>query len=138
VDPSIRKGIRRRSDWIRRSPPGVVGDYVRLNKKRRDRVDALFLAERKLKPGEVTSLVERLYEEKLSEERLRRRARSNRSKALASMRRLRERPKYKDETVVRNNARMSPQELALAAASSVDELTELARDQTEGNPFWYH
>lgn len=134
MDPSIRKGIRRRSDWMRRNPGGA-GDYIRLDKRSRDRVDALFLSERKLKANEVTSLVEELKEEKLRK----RRTGDIRNKALAAMRQLSERLKYKDETVVKNVAgKMTAKQLRIAASSSEDDLAELARVQYEGNPFFYH
>jgi hypothetical protein len=133
MDPSIRRGIQRRRDWIRRYP-GTAGDYIRLQKADRDRVDKLFMAQRKLKSGEVTNLVERLTEERLKK----RRTGNIRAKALASMRRFSERESYRDENVVANVRKMTSTQLRLAAASSVDELTDLARIQEEGNPFFYH
>jgi hypothetical protein len=134
MDPSIRKGIQRRRDWIRRYP-GAAGDYIRLDKKSREKVDKLFMAERKLKPNEVTFLVEDLTEERLRK----RRTGDLRNKALASIRRLEdESERYRDETVVKNVGRMGPAQLRTAAASSVDELINLARVQQQGNPFWYH
>jgi hypothetical protein len=133
MDPSIRRGIQRRRDWIRRNP-GTAGEYIRLQKSQRDKVDKLFLSDRKLRPGEVTNLVERLNEERLKK----RRTGDIRSKALASMRRLSDRRSYRDESVVANVKKMTPTQLRLAAASSVDELTDLARLQEDGNPFFYH
>jgi|SRR5438105_1333373 hypothetical protein len=133
VDPSIRKGIQRRRDWIRRYP-GTAGDYIRLQKTDREKVDRLFMAQRKLKSGEVTNLVERLTEERLKK----RRVGDIRAKALASMRRFSNSDQYRDKTVVANVKKMTPTQLRLAAASSVDELTDLARIQEDGNPFFYH
>lgn len=92
------------------------------------------MAQRKLKPGEVTNLVERLTEERLK----RRRVSNIRDKALASMRRFSNNDQYRDQTVVANVKKMTQQQLRIAAASSVDELTDLARIQEDGNPFFYH
>lgn len=133
VDPSIRKGIQRRRDWIRRHP-GAAGDYIRLQKADRDKVDKLFMAQRKLKSGEVTLLVEKLTEDRLKK----RRVGNIRAKALANMRRFSDRDSYRDTSVVANVKKMTPTQLRLAAASSVDELTDLARIQEDGNPFFYH
>lgn len=142
MDPLIRRGVKRRSDWIRRHPggtkegfPGGALDYVRLSKADRDKVDKLFLVERRLKAGEVSSLVE-----KLTGDRLRRqRAVNLRNNALKNMRsKLSYKHRYHDETVVGNTGRMTKAEAELAASSSEDELTELARAEVEGNPFWYH
>lgn len=134
MDPSIKKGIRKRRDWIRRYP-GAAGDYIRLNKVDRDKVDALFIADRRLEANEVTSLVERLTENRL----LRRRVAGVRTRALANMRlHLSDATRYRDKTVVTNVKRMSPKQAKMASAASVDELIDLARIQTEGNPFWYH
>lgn len=133
MDPSVRKGIQRRRDWIRRYP-GTAGDYIRLHKRDRDKVDDLFTTDRKLKPNEVTRLVE-----DLTEDRLRKRRTGNlRDRALASLRRLTERERYRDATVVKNVRKMSAGQLRTATASSVDDLVDLARIQEEGNPFWYH
>lgn len=141
MDPSIRKGIQKRRDWIRRHPggtkegfPGGALDYIRLDPKDRDKVDALFTSGRKLKANEVSSLVERLTDNRLKRNRIA----NLRKAALASMRRLQPRRHYKDDTVLKNNKRMTSRELKIAAASTVDEITELARNQSEGNPFWYH
>lgn len=135
MDPSIRKGIRRRSDWIRRNPWGGR-NYIRvLTKADRAKVDALFLANRKLKPNEVTNLVEQLTEKQLARKRvagLRRRALLNMRDSLST------RPLYKEPTVVANNKKMSSRDLKIAAAASVDELLELASEQGLSNPFWYH
>lgn len=134
MDPSIRKGIRKRGDWIRRNP-GAAGDYIRLAKKDRDRVDSLFLANRRLKASEVSSLVERLTEERLKS----RRAGATRQKALNNMRaQLGDAEKFRDSTVVKNVGKMSPRQLKTAAVADVDQLIDLARIQAEGNPFWYH
>lgn len=134
MDPTIRKGIRKRSDWIRRNP-GAAGDYIRLNKRDRDRVDNLFLASRRLKANEVTSLVEKLTEQRLASRRIG----NIRNKALASLRRLEDdREKYRDSTVVANVKKMSQKQLQTAAAATVDQLIDLARIQEQGNPFWYH
>jgi hypothetical protein len=77
--------------------------------------------------------------ERLTEERLRkRRVGSIRDKALASLRRLSDRRHYRDPTVVGNVDKMSPKQLRMAAAATVDELTDLARIQEDGNPFFYH
>lgn len=134
MDPTVRKGVRRRSDWIRRNP-GTAGDYIRLNKRDRDKVDALFMAERKLKTGEVTTLVERLTEERL----LRRRTGDARAKALANIRmKLGSEPRYRDETVVKNVTRMTGSQARTASDATADHLIDLARVQEEGNPFWYH
>lgn len=92
------------------------------------------MAQRKLKSGEVTNLVERLTEERLKK----RRVGDIRAKALASMRRFSNSDQYRDKTVVANVKKMTPTQLRLAAASSVDELTDLARIQEDGNPFFYH
>ena len=134
VDPSITRGIRKRREWIRRHP-GAAGDYIRLDKVSRDKVDALFVADRKLRPNEVTSLVESLTERRL----LRRRVGDVRKRALANMRaNLSDATRYRDKTVVTNVKKMSPKQARMAAAASVDELIDLARIQNEGNPFWYH
>lgn len=134
MDPSIRKGIRKRSDWIRRNP-GTAGDYIRLSKADRDRVDNLFLTNRRLKANEVTTLVERLTEQRLAK----RRSGNIRQKALASLRRLdNESRRYRDSTVVANVGKMSPRQLKVAASATVDQLIDLARIQEQGNPFWYH
>lgn len=134
MDPSIRKGIRKRREWIRRNP-GAAGDYIRLTKSDRDKVDALFLADRKLQANEVTSLVERLTENRL----LRRRVAGARTRALANIRAtFSDTQRYRDKTVVDNVQKMSPKQARMAAAASTDELIQLARIQSEGNPFWYH
>lgn len=134
MDPSIRKGIEKRRNWIRRNP-GAAGDYIRLAKSDREKVDALFLATRRLKPNEVTLRVEELTEQRL----LRRRISNVRAKALASMRRLEdESERYRDKTVVDNVKKMSPKQVQVAAAASVDQLISLARVQEQGNLFWYH
>ena len=133
MDPSIRKAIGKRREWIRRNPGGA-GDYIRLTKADRDKVDKLFLETRRLKANEVTSLVERLTEDRLK----RRRIGSLRNKALANMRRLSDRRSYKDETVEANVKKMTTTQAKMAAAASVDELIDLARNQAKGNPFWYH
>lgn len=134
MDPSIKKGIQKRREWIRRNP-GAAGDYIRLGKEDRNRVDELFLANRRLKAHEVTSRVENL-----TEERLRKRRTGNlRDKALANLRaRLSDRERYRDVAVVTNVKKMSGKQLKQAATSSVDELINLARVAEEGNPFWYH
>lgn len=135
MDSSIRKGIARRRDWIRRNP-GSAGDYIRLNKTDRDRVDQLFLTTRRLKANEVTDLVERLTANRLE----RRRIGSLRNKALANMRaQLSDREKFNDSTVSRNTAeKMNAKQARFAATASVDDLIEQARVQSESNPFWYH
>jgi hypothetical protein len=134
MDPSLRKGIKRRTDWIRRNP-GSAGDYIRLTKADRDKVDALFLAERKLQPNEVSSLVERLTEKRLA----RRRVGDYRRKALENLRgNLGDRERYRDSTVAKNVAKMTPSQAKMAAAATTDQLVDLARIQEEGNPFWYH
>lgn len=134
MDPSITRGIRKRREWIRRNP-GAAGDYIRLDKVGRDKVDALFVADRKLQPNEVTSLVESLTERRL----LRRRVGDVRKRALANMRaNLSDVIRYRDKTVVTNVKKMSPKQAKMASAASVDELIDLARIQNEGNPFWYH
>lgn len=134
MDPSIRKGIQKRREWIRRNP-GAAGDYIRLNKGDRDKVDSLFLANRKLKANEVTSLVERLTDNRLQ----RRRVGNVKAKALANLRaRLVGATRYRDSTVVGNVKKMTPAQAKKAAVVSTDELIALARQQHEGNPFWYH
>jgi phage I-like protein len=142
VDPSIRKGIQKRREWIRRHPggtaegfPGGALDYIRLSKSDREKVDKLFLANRRLKANEVNSLVEKLTEKRLRSQRI-----SNvKTKALANLRaRLSDATRYRDATVVNNVKKMSPAQAKKAAAATVDELITLARVQEEGNPFWYH
>ena len=134
MDPDVRRGVRRRSEWIRRNP-GSAGDYIRLNKADRDRVDKLFMTERRLKANEVTSVVERLTEKRLTQ----RKTSNVKNKALANMRaQLSIRPSYGDKTVVANVKKMTAQEARKAAAASTDELIDLARLQYEGNPFYYH
>lgn len=134
MDPDVRRGIRKRQEWIRRNP-GSAGDYIRLKKADRDRVDSLFLTSRKLKANEVTSLVERLTETRL----VGRRKGTRVQQALANMRaKLSHLPSYKDKTVVGNTGKMAVPDSRLAAVSSTDELQALARPQYEGNLFFYH
>lgn len=134
MDPSVKKGIKRRQDWMRRYP-GAAGDYIRLRKSDRDRVDQLFLANRKLKANEVTSEVERLTEIRL----LRGRTDRARSRALTNIRaQLGDIEKYRDDTVVTNVRKMSTGELRTAATSNDQRLRDLASVQEPGNPFWYH
>lgn len=134
MDPSIRKGIQKRRDWIRRNP-GAAGDYIRLTVSDREKVDSLFTANRRLKANEITSKVEELTERRL----LRRRVGDVRKRALANMRaNLGDAERYREKTVVDNIRKMSPKQARMAAAASVDELITLARVQEEGNPFWYH
>ena len=134
MDPDVRKGIRRRQEWIRRNPGGA-GDYIRLSKIERDKVDKLFLANRKLKANEVSSLVERLTEKRLAQ----RRTGGIKNRALANIRaQLGIKPKYGDKTVVANVKKMTKVEAEMAAASTADELARLAYNQYEGNPFYYH
>lgn len=134
MDPSIRKGIRKRSDWIRRNPGGA-GDYIRLDKRSRERVDALFLEERRLKANEVSSLVD-----ELTEERLRKKRTGNlRNKALANLRaQLSIREKFHDQRVAKNVGKMSQPQLKVAATADENRLVTLASAQYEGNPFFYH
>jgi hypothetical protein len=142
MDPAIRKGIRKRSEWIRRHPggtkegfPGGALDYIRLDKRDREKVDKLFMADRRLKAGEVSSLVERLTVKRLQRQRVS----DVRRKALANLRgRLGDRLRYRDTTVVANVNKMTTAQARMAAAASTDELIDLARRQVEGNPFWYH
>ena len=134
MDPDVRRGIRRRQEWIRRNPGGA-GDYIRLSKADRDRVDSLFLTTRKLKANEVTSLVERLTVRRLSQKR----TGNLKARALANMRaQLGIKPKFGDKTVVANVKKMTPQEARVASTSSEAELAGLASVQYEGNPFFYH
>lgn len=130
----VSRGIRRRSDWIRRNP-GTAGDYIRLSKNDRAKVDKLFMTDRRLKANEVTSYVERLTEERLK----RRRTANVRAKALANIRaNLSDREKYADSTVVENVAQMTPKLAAYASTASVDDLIALARIQQADNLFFYH
>jgi hypothetical protein len=134
MDPSIRKGVRRRTEWIRRNPGGA-GDYIRLKKVDRDRVDQLFMSERRLKANEVQKLVEKLTEERL----LRRRTGDARARALANLRSaFGDTERYRDKTVVANVRKMTSAQTRIAASADVDHLLNLARVQEEGNPFWYH
>lgn len=136
MDSSIlKKGIARRRDWIRRNP-GSAGDYIRLSKTDRERVDQLFLASRKLKANEVTDLVERLTTTRLE----RRRISTLRNKALSNMRaQLGDSEKFNDSTVSRNvSEKMSARQIKVAASADVDQLIALASAQAESNPFWYH
>lgn len=136
MDPSIRKGIQKRYDWIRRNPGGA-GDYIRLTKSDREKVDSLFTANRRLKANEVASLVEKLTEERLSRRRVT--GTSARANALANMRaQLGHSEQYRDKGVVKNVAKMTKAQLRIATASDTAGLITLARIQEEGNPFFYH
>lgn len=133
MDPLVRQGIRKRGEWIRKNP-GTAGDYIRLAKADRDKVDQLFVSGKRLKANEVTSLVEKLTEDRLSAKR----KGSAQARALANMRaRLLVRPYFKDDTVAKNVGRMTAQQARKAAAASVDELLDLARQQYAGNLFYY-
>jgi hypothetical protein len=134
MDPLIRKGVRKRGEWIRKNP-GTAGDYIRLSKAEREKVDRLFTVDRRLQANEVTSLVERLTEERLRQ----RRTVNVKAQALANMRqRLGVRPSFTDSTVKANVQKMSSVEARKAAAASTDELLGLARTQDKGNLFFYH
>jgi hypothetical protein len=134
VDPQIRRGVRRRGEWIKKNP-GSAGDYIRLGKIEREKVDRLFMTDRRLKANEVTSLVERLTEKRLAE----RRTGSVKVRALANMRaKLGSRPSYRDKAVEGNVGRMTSADARKAAAASTDELLMLARVQEKGNLFFYH
>lgn len=131
MEPAVRLAVRRRSYWLTRNTE-EARKYVYLNKAERAKIDRLF--EQKKGPAEVNKLVDRLDDKR----RERNRVSSLRTRALKSMRRLDVRPKYHDSRVADNNKKMSPAELQLAAASTVDELMDLARPQYEGNLFFYH
>lgn len=134
MDPDVRRGIRKRQEWIRRNP-GSAGDYIRLTKADRGRVDNLFLGSRKLKANEVSSLVERLTGQRLAGKRKGAKA----QQALANMRaRLGHLPSYKDKTVVGNTGKMAMSDVKVATVSTTEELQALARPQHEGNLFFYH
>jgi hypothetical protein len=118
-----------------RRNPGAAGDYIRLRKAERERVDRLFIADRRLKANEVTSLVEDLTEKRLAE----RRVGDLRRKALSNMRaRLSEREYFNDISVEDNVKKMRQRDLKVAATASVEQLIDRARVQAEGNLFWYH
>jgi hypothetical protein len=134
MDPNIRRGVRKRGEWIRKNP-GAAGDYIRLSKAEREKVDRLFMTDRRLKANEVSSLVERLTEKRLAE----RRTGNVKVRALANIRaKLGSRPSYRDKAVEGNVGKMTSADARKAAAASTDELLMLARVQEKGNLFFYH